>query len=49
MKLLNQSLGLTIIIAHIERYTQIRLKINGFDVLTQINAYSLFHLLNGLE
>jgi tyrosine-protein phosphatase YwqE len=38
-----QSLGLTIIIAHIERYSSNQInKLMEFDVLTQINAYSLF-------
>lgn len=45
-----QSMGLTVIIAHIERYSPIQVqKLVGLDVLAQINAYSLFSPLQALR
>ncbi len=45
-----QSMGLTVIIAHIERYSPIQVqKLEGLDVLAQINAYSLYSPLQALR
>ena len=45
-----QSMGLIVIIAHIERYSPIQVqKLEGLDVLAQINAYSLYSPLQALR